>query len=314
MLEQIFQTAMLISLFSMTIRVATPVLLAALGELIAERSGVMNLGVEGTMLSGAFIGFVLLDKTASFPLAIVGAILAGGLMGALMAFMAVSMKLNQTVVGLGLNLLASGLTFYLYRISYAVEGTMEIPRIEIFQTIAIPLLSDIPFLGPILFNQNILTYFAFLMVPVTWFVLYRTRIGLLIRGLGEHPRAVDVKGISVDKYRYLSVVFGGMMAGLGGAFLTIGSSGIFVQEISAGRGWLAIVIVIAGNWRPGRIMFASLIFALLDAFQLQVQAIGIQIPYQILLAMPYIFAILLLMGTRARSVPPESLGEPYSRE
>ena len=152
------------------------------------------------------------------------------------------------------------------------------------------------------------------MVPLIWFVLYRTRIGLLIRGLGEYPRAVDVKGISVNKYRYISVVFGGMMAGLGGSFLTIGSSGIFVQEISAGRGWLAIVIVIAGNWKPGRIFFASLIFALLDALQLQIQAVGVQIPYQILLAMPYIFAIIVLMGSRARSIPPGSLGEPYSRE
>jgi general nucleoside transport system permease protein len=314
MFNDFFQAAMMISLLSMMLRISTPVLLAALGELVAERSGVMNLGVEGIMLTGAFVGFVVAEKTGSFPWAILASILAGGLMGVLMSFMSVSLKLNQTVVGLGLNLLASGLTFYLYRISYVVDGDFEIPRIEVFQNIEIPLLSKIPFLGPILFNQNILTYFALLMVPAIWFFLYRTRHGLLIRGLGEYPRAVDVKGVSVDKFRYLAVAFGGMMAGLGGAFLTLGSSGIFVQEMSAGRGWLAIVIVIAGNWQPGRILLASLIFALLDAFQLQVQAIGVQIPYQILLALPYVFAILALMGSRARSVPPGSLGEPYSRE
>jgi len=314
MVTDIFQAAMLVSLFSAMLRIATPVIFAALGELVAERSGVMNLGVEGIMLTGAFVGFVVADKSDSYLVAVVLAIVAGGIMGLLMSFMSVSLKLNQTVVGLGLNLLASGLTFYLYRISYEIEGTMEIPRIETLQNIEVPLLSKIPFLGPIIFNQNIMTYLAILMVPLIWFVLYRTKLGLLIRGLGEYPRAVDVKGISVDRYRYIAVMFGGMMAGLGGAFLTIGYSGIFVQEISAGRGWLAIVIVIAGNWRPGRILFASLLFAMLDAFQLQIQAVGVQIPYQILLAMPYIFAILVLMGSRARSVPPGSLGEPYSRE
>ena len=314
MINDLLQATMLVSLFSAMIRISTPVLFAALGELVAERAGVMNLGVEGMMLTGAFVGFIVVDKTNLVIPAIVAAILAGGMMALIMSLMSISLKLNQTVVGLGLNLLASGLTFYLYRISYEIEGTLEIPRIETLQNIEIPLLSKIPMLGQILFNQNIMTYAALLLVPVIWFVIYKTRLGLLIRGLGEYPRAVDVKGISVNKYRYLAVVFGGMMAGLGGAFLTIGSSGLFVQEISAGRGWLAIVIVIAGNWKPGRIMFASLIFALLDAFQLQIQAVGVQIPYQILLAMPYVFAILVLMGSRAKSIPPGSLGEPYSRE
>jgi len=314
MINDLLQATMIISLFSATIRIATPVIFAALGELIAERAGVMNLGVEGMMLTGAFVGFIVFDNTNSIISAVLLAMLAGGLMASIMAFMAVSLKLNQTVVGLGLNLLASGLTFYLYRISYEVEGTLEIPRIATLHNIEIPILSKIPMLGPVLFNQNIMTYVAFLMVPAIWFVIYRTKLGLLIRGLGEYPRAVDVKGISVNKYRYLAVVFGGMMAGLGGSFLTVGSSGLFVQEISAGRGWLAIVIVIAGNWQPGRILLASLIFAMLDAFQLQIQAVGVQIPYQILLAMPYVFAILVLMGSRAKSVPPGSLGEPYSRE
>lgn len=314
MINDLLQATMIISLFSAMIRIATPVIFAALGELIAERAGVMNLGVEGMMLTGAFVGFIVFDKTNSIMPAVLLAMLAGGLMASIMAFMAVSLKLNQTVVGLGLNLLASGLTFYLYRISYEVEGTFRIPRIATLHNIEIPILSKIPMLGPILFNQNIMTYVALLMVPAIWFVIYRTKLGLLIRGLGEYPRAVDVKGISVNKYRYLAVVFGGLMAGLGGSYLTVGSSGLFVQEISAGRGWLAIVIVIAGNWQPGRILLASLIFALLDAFQLQIQAVGVQIPYQILLAMPYVFAILVLMGSRAKSVPPGSLGEPYSRE
>ena len=153
MFNDFFQTAMLISLLSMMFRIATPVLLAALGELVAERSGVMNLGIEGIMLTGAFVAFLILDKTDSFLISVISAILAGGLMGMLMSFLTVSLKLNQTVVGLGLNLLASGLTFYLYRIAYTVTGTFEIPRIGIFPIIPIPLLSDIPFIGPVLFNQ-----------------------------------------------------------------------------------------------------------------------------------------------------------------
>lgn len=152
------------------------------------------------------------------------------------------------------------------------------------------------------------------MVPAIWFFLYRTRYGLLIRTLGENPRAADVKGVSVPRYRYLAVIFGGLMAGLGGSFLTLASAGVFVQDISAGRGWLAIVVIIAGNWQPNRIVLAALIFAFLDAFQLQMQGLGVQLPYQIFLALPYVVAILALALSRARSKGPQSLGIPYTRE
>lgn len=312
-MTNILTVTVFISLLSATVRMATPVLLAALGELVTERSGVQNLGVEGMMLMGAYIGFMVGNKTDSLLLAVAGAILAGMLMSLIMAFMANTLKVDQTVTGLALNLFASGLSFYWYRVAYKELGG-QMPTTRIFGLAPIPILSKIPVIGEIFFSQTFLTYLAFLLVPVIWFFLYRTREGLLIRALGENPQAIDVKGVNVTKMRYLAVLFGGIMAGLGGSFLTLASVGMFVPEISAGRGWLAIVIVIAGNWIPFRILIAALIFAFLDAFQLQMQGLGVQLPYQIFLALPYLFAILALVMSRAKSQAPRSLGVPYSRE
>lgn len=313
MLTDILTLTIIISLLTAMVRMATPILLAALGELVTEHAGVMNLGVEGMMLMGAYVGFMVGNKTDSLPLACLAAMLIGALMGLIMAFMANTLKVDQTVTGLALNLFAQGLSFYWYRVAYSELGG-QVPTTRIFQLLPIPGLSKIPLIGEIFFSQTILTYIAFSMVPLIWFFLYRTRYGLLIRTLGENPRAADVKGVSVTKYRYLAVLFGGMMAGLGGSFLTLASAGVFVPEISAGRGWLAIVIVIAGNWRPYRILTAALIFAFLDAFQLQMQGLGVKLPYQIFLALPYVFAILALVLSRARSRAPQSLGIPYARE
>jgi simple sugar transport system permease protein len=230
--------------------------------------------------------------------------------------MATTMKADQTVTGLALNLLAAGASYFWYQVVFAnfEQGNANLPTIKILQNIKIPLLGDIPYLGTIFFNHTILTYIAFLMVPVIWFFLYRTKYGLRIRGVGENPRAVDMKGLSVSKLQYAAVIFGGMMAGLGGAFLTVAASSRFVPDISGGRGWLAITIVIAGNWKPSRIVAATLIFAFLDAFQLQMQGIGIQVPYDILLALPYISAIVVLAVSRARSQAPAWLGNSYERE
>jgi simple sugar transport system permease protein len=313
MLTDILTMAVIISLLTAMVRMATPILLAALGELVTENAGVMNLGVEGMMLMGAYVGFMVGDKTDSLLLAVLAAMLVGAMMSLIMAFMANTLKVDQTVTGLALNLLASGLSFYWYRVAYNELGG-QAPTTQIFQVAPIPVLSKIPLIGEILFSQTILTYIALLLVPLIWFFLYLTRYGLLIRTLGENPRAADVKGVSVPRFRYLAVIFGGMMAGLGGSFLTLASAGVFVPEISAGRGWLAIVIVIAGNWQPFRILVAALIFALLDAFQLQMQGLGVKLPYQVFLALPYVFAILALVLSRARSKAPQSLGIPYTRE
>lgn len=294
------------------VRIATPILLAALGELVTERAGILNLGVEGLILTGSFIGFFVVSQTGSIPLALLAAVFAGGMMALIMAFMASTLKVDQVVTGLAINLLASGLTFYWYRVAF--KGTGETPTIDVMKIVQVPLLSKIPVLGEVIFSQHPLTYFALLMVPLIWFFINRTKYGLEIRALGENPRAIDIKGVNVTSLQYLAVIFGGMMGGLGGAFLTVVSAGLFLPDMSAGRGWLAIVVVIAGNWLPFRILLATLAFAFFEAFQLQAQSLGVQFPYQILLALPYVMAIVLLTTSRSKSEAPAHLGIPYHRD
>jgi general nucleoside transport system permease protein len=314
MLETLLQAGMMISILVATVRIASPILLAAMGELITERSGIMNLGLEGTMLFAAFIGFLAAEKLDSLPVAILLACLAGALFNLILAFMAISLNVDQTITGLSINLLASGLTLFWFRITYLKLTSADTPLVNPLQPIKIPLLTDIPVLGQIFFSHNILTYLAFLAVPMIWFFLYRMKLGLQLRSLGEDPRAADMVGIRVTRLRYFAVVAGGLLAGLAGAFVSIGSVERFFPDMTGGRGWLAIVIVISGNWKPSRILIASLLFAFLDAFQLQVQAVGVQLPYQVLLALPYVLAIVVMIIAKAKSVAPESLGVPYMRE
>lgn len=309
-----FQETILISVFAATIRIATPLLFAALGELITERAGILNLGVEGTMLMAAFAAFVGAYATGSAVAGVLVAMLAGAMMSFLMVFMAATLKVEQVVTGLALNLLAAGMSLYLYKAFFAGDGT-TFPTVDVMQTVPIPLLSEIPWIGPIFFTQKILTYLAFLMVPAVWFFLYRTKYGLEIRCLGENPKVIDTKGMSVTLRQYGAVIMGGMLIGLGGAFVTIGSVARFVPEITNGRGWLALVIVIAANWRPMGILVATLVFAFLDAFQLQSQGIGVDLPYQIFLALPYVMAIVLMIfkSRLGKSEEPARLAVPYFR-
>lgn len=313
-MSDLLQATFIISLLAGMIRIATPILFGAMGELVTERSGVLNLSIEGTMLMGAFAGFLATYNTGSLWLGVASAMVVGALMGLLMAFMSSTLKVDQTVTGLAINLLASGLSFYLFRLAFKDVGSQNLPSITTFTVIEIPVLSKIPFLGEALFSQHALTYLAFLLVPIISFFLYRTKYGLEVRCVGENPRAVDMKGISVPVRQYLAVMFGGMMSGLGGAFLTLASAGLFVPEISGGRGWIALALVIFGNWQPARIILGALFFGLIDAFQLSLQAVGVELPYQLLLAMPYLFTILVLVIGRGRSRAPLSLGIPYHRE
>ena len=312
MLDDLLQASILISVAAATIRIATPVLLAALGEMVAERTGVYNMGLEGTMLMGAFIGYFGAYQTGSLWLGVACAMLTGGLISLLFAFIVITMKVEQIVTGLAFNLLGAGLSIFWLRSAFA--GQDVTPTIPFFDTLPIPFLSDIPVLGPIFFDQKLLTYLAFLAVPALGYFLFRTRLGLELRCIGENPKALDTKGLSVAARQYGAVIFGGIMAGLGGAFLSVGSAARFVPDMTNGRGWLAIVIVIAGMWRPTPILIAALAFSLLDALQLQIQGIGIAIPYQLLLAMPYVVAILVLALSRTRTSAPAMLGIPYSRE
>ncbi len=311
-MNDLLQSTIIISILTATIRIATPLLLAALGELITERAGILNLGVEGGMLMSSFMGFYVTHLTGSLYMGLMAAMLTGATLNLVMVFMAATLKVEQVVTGLALNMLASGMSLYLYKLAFS-DAKNTIPTIEIFQNIEIPWLSQIPFLGEIFFSQKLLTYLAFLMVPAVWFFLYRTQFGLEIRCVGENPKVIDTKGLSVSVRQYAAVLIGGLLIGMSGAFVTICSSARFVPEITAGRGWLALVIVIAGNWRPMGLVAASLVFAFLDAFQLQVQGVGVQIPYQLLLALPYVTAIVLMVFKRGNSEEPGRLAVPYFR-
>lgn len=311
MLEDLLQSTVLLSVLAATIRIATPVLLAALGELVAERSGVYNMGIEGTMLLGAFVAYLVAAESGSLWVGLAAAALCGALTSLCFGFLVITLRIEQIVTGLAINLLGSGLTVFWLRASYA--DAAQTPTIQQFETLPLPLLADVPMLGPVLFQQKLLTYLALLAVPAIWFFLYRTRQGLDLRCCGENPKALDIKGLSVAARQYGAVVFGGLMAGVGGAFLTLAGSARFVPEITAGRGWLAIVIVIAGMWRPVPVLLATLVFSFLDALQLQIQGIGISIPYQLLLAMPYVVAIMILALRRRNSDAPDRLGVPYVR-
>jgi general nucleoside transport system permease protein len=313
-MSDLFQATIIVGLLTSTIRIATPFLFASIGELVTERAGVLNLGVEGMLQMGALVGFLITFWTGYHWLGVLGAAFSGLLLGLFMGWMVTTLKLNQTVSGLALNILAGGIAFYWFRVVFAGIGGQNLPNLRIFQTARIPFLSDIPYLGDILFKQHWLTYIAFLTVPLVAYFLYKTRIGLQLRSTGENPRAVDMKGLSVAKHQYGALAFGGLMAGIGGSFLTLASSGMFIPEIQAGRGWIAIALVIFGNWIPWRIMVVALFFGFIESMQLTLQAINANVPHQLLLALPYLLTIVALCASAGRSRRPLHLGVPYKRE
>ena len=312
MFAELMEASVVISVLAATIRIATPVLLAALGELVAERAGVYNMGVEGTMLMGAFTAYLAASASGSLWLGVGAALMTGALASLVFAFLVITLRIEQIVTGLAINLLGSGLTVFWLRAAFADAD--QTPTIPLFAALPLPGLADLPWIGPVVFQQKALTYVALLAVPAVWFFLFRTRPGLDLRCCGENPKALDIKGHSVAARQYAAVVFGGAMAGLGGAFLTLAASARFVPEITNGRGWLAIVIVIAGMWRPVPVLLATLAFSFLDALQLQIQGIGITVPYQLLLAAPYVFALVVLALRRSHSGAPARLGIAYRRD
>ena len=310
MLNDFLQVAVIVNILAATIRMSTPLLLGAVGELVAERSGVMNMGLEGMMLFGVFTVWYVTFLGGSTLTGIAIALLAGGLLGLLLAVLVIYLGVDQTVSGLAINLLAVGVGEYFPRM---VNAQNEVVQIDILANVNIPFLSDIPIIGEVLFQQNPFTYLAFLSVPIIGWFLKKTKYGLAIRSAGENPKAVDTRGLNVHRIRVLSTVFAGMMAGLGGAFLMSVTSR-YLPEMTAGRGWLAIIVVIAGNWKPSRMVIATLLFAFLNALQVTLTTFEIAIPYEFFLIMPYALALIALAASRVRSAQPAKLGVPYSRE
>jgi len=302
----------IVNLIGATLRVATPILLAAIGETYSERAGVLNLGIEGTMLFGAFIGFFVADRSSSLWLGFVVAILSGVIFGLLMALMTVTLGVNQHVSGLGITMLCTGLALFAFRLNYG--GRSVPPSIESFKQLA-PF-KNIPWLNTIT-EQYLLTYITFLViVPLAWWLLYRTSFGLKIRSVGENPEAADAAGVNVYAVRYAALAIGGGLMAAGGAFLALAQVGSFTHAIISGRGWVAIAIVIFGNWNPVRAMWGALIFGGTSALQLRLQTMGLQlpIPYETFLALPYIVTIIALVLAGRNASYPAALLKPYRRE
>ncbi len=310
-MKDILNITFLIALLSASIRLSVPILFAALGGMYSERSGVVNIGLEGIMLVGAFAGVVGSYFTGSYWIGALVAVLSGILIAALFALITVKIKINQIVSGVAINLLAVGLTSFFYR---ALFGITTVPiTVKAFEPVNIPVLSNIPVIGEIFFRQTILVYVAFILVPISYYIFYKTSVGLSIRTVGEHPMAADTVGIPVNKVRTICVLVSGALAGLGGCFLSLGQFNMFVDNMVSGRGFIAVAAVIFGKWSPKGVLMASLIFGVADALQIRIQMSGISIPYQFLLMFPYLLTVVAVTGIVGRTTSPKALGRPYEK-
>lgn len=291
------------------ITAATPLLFAALGELITEKSGVLNLGVEGMMVMGAIMGFVVINQSGSATLGVAAGMLAGAVMATIFAILVLVFHASQVPTGLALTIFGVGLSALIGQgmIGVAYDG---IPQLSI------PLLSSIPILGPLLFMQDGLVYLSIIMVGVVMWFLNKTRPGLILRAVGDSHDAAHAMGYSVFKIRFLATVFGGAMAGIGGAYLSLAYSPLWVEQMTAGRGWIALALVVFASWRSGRVLLGAYLFGGITILQLHAQALGIGIPSQIMSMLPYLATIaVLVMISRDRAKiklnAPASLGKPF---
>ena len=308
----ILEAAFISGLLGAMMRMATPIIFATLGEIIAERAGVLNLGIEGIMLMGAMTGFLVTLLSGSLWLGVLAAALVGMALALLMAFLAVYLGLSQHVSGLGITIFSTGLAMFVYRLH--VGSPTVPPTVEPFKQLAVPVLSSIPVIGPGLFHQYALTYIAWLLVPVLSIILYKTNIGLKIRTVGENPVVADTVGVNVNLTRTLCLVAGGALMGVGGSFLTLAHQNMFLMDVIGGRGWVAIAMVIFGNWDPVKGTLGALIFGFLDGLQLRLQGLGFHIPFHIFLMIPYLLTIVALIGVSRKAMVPAGLLKPYRRE
>ncbi|MCC5634886.1 ABC transporter permease [Nostoc sp. CHAB 5844] len=294
-----------------SLHLAVPLAFAALGGLYSERSGVLNIALEGMLLVGAFTSAVATFFTGNVWFGVLAAVIAGGLVGLLHAFLSVSLRVDQLVSGLAINLVAAGLTSFLARLVFSGVSTQRLPGIV---PLIIPGLANIPVLGVLLFQQDVLVYLLLFLIAVSVYVLFHTSYGLTLRAVGEYPQAAVTAGISVSMVRYWAVVLSGCLASLGGAYLALVQIRFFSEGMSAGRGFIAIAALIFGRWHPIGSALACLLFGATEALQLRIQALGANIPYQFLVMLPYAIALLALVGLAGKASPPKALGVTYNPE
>ncbi len=306
-MSELFTLPVLLGILYSGVRLATPYLYAAIGEMFAQRSGVLNLGVEGIMLMGAYTAFFVAMNSGNLWLGLLAACLVGLLMGLLMAFVSVTLQAEQGISGIGLHLFGLGLSSLLFK---KTLGSVE--SISGFQPVKIPLLGDLPVLGEVFFNHNLLVYGAFLLVPVAWWVLTRTTLGLKIRAVGVKPEAADSLGVNVTRIRYFTVGLGGVLAGVAGASLSIALINLFQENMTNGQGFIAVALVYFGGWSPIGVMGGALLFSFVNALQLWIQVKGINLPSDVAVMLPYILTIAALALGR-RSQQPAALAKPFER-
>lgn len=290
---------------------AVPLTLGALSGVLCERSGVVNIAIEGMMLTGAFVS-TLVGSVSNIWLGLIAAVLAGGLLAAVLAVLSIKYKTDQIIAGTILNIFAIGMTSFLSAKFLQVYPNLNDPGR--FPTIEIPLLADIPFIGPILFQHNMFVYAVYIFIILITVGLYYTRWGLRTRSVGEHPKAADTLGINVFRTRYLSVILGGFMAGFGGAYFTLGSVGRFDELMTAGRGFIGLAAMIFGNWNPVGSFSAGLLFGFFDALASKIAILKVPIPSEIMLMFPYLATMVILAGVVGRGQMPAADGQPYEKE
>ncbi len=292
---------------------AVPLTLGALSGLLCERSGVINIAIEGQFLIAAFVGAVVGSATGNLWLGLLCGALSGGLVGLLLAVFTITYRADQIIVGVVIDAFALGLTTF-FLLSLLVPNQMTLNSPAVFGPIPIPLLDRIPVVGPLLFNQNIMVYLTIIILVVVQVALFQTRWGLRVRAVGEHPRAAETVGIKVQRVRYRNVILGGIVAGIGGASFTIGSTGQFAHNMTAGLGYIALAAMIFGRWRPLGALGAALLFGFFDALQFTLSALNAPIPSDFLSMFPYLATIIAVAGLVGRVVPPAADGQPYARE
>jgi len=312
-MDSVWSTAFLIAVLTAAIPAGTALLFACWGEILAERSGVLNLGVEGMMLMGALGGVAVTIWTGNAWVGVVGAMLTGAIMASLHGALAVGLRANQVVSGLALTLFGTGLSAFLGR------NMVGDPIPDKFEQLNVPLLADIPWVGEVLFQQDALVYLSFLVAPLLWFFMFKTNPGLNLRAIGENPAAADAMGVPVNGLRFLYVIAGGAFAGLGGAVISLGTNPGWTEGMTAGRGWIAVALVIFAGWNPAWAVGGAWLFGGVQAGQFQLQTVGVGISPFFLNMLPYIFTIVVLVLAsgdlaRKRIGAPAALGKPFIRE
>jgi len=293
------------------VALSTPILLAALGEMILQRTGVLNIGLEGVMLMGAFIGYIFSLYTGNVYLGILGAILGGIVVALIHGVISITLTGDQVVSGISLNILSYGLTTFGLK---SLFGLREVPiKVPALQEVPIPILSDIPVVGEVLFKQTFLVYLIYILIPLIWFIMNKTTWGLKLKAVGEDPRVADAVGINVILIKYMAIILNGILGGLAGAILSIALLDYFTAGMTAGKGFLALAAVIFGRWTTQGVVIASLIFGGVDALQIRLQLLYPEIPYPFMLMLPYLVTIIALVSLKSIR-PPRSLAIPYKRE